>query len=432
MNKDYKTGDSLKLFPNGPKLKKNGKPYRWGTVIPLIGGMSLGTSMTTQSKPEFLLSFKGFQANEKHIREYWDDVPYFIIDDDDESKRPNIKKNKRFKNIDFINAVPPCAGLSQLNPSNNKDSEFHRGSEAKQNEWMYKTSEFALEHLKPKVFWGENAPGLFTKLGEGVVEKLREIAEKYDYSFSLIKTNTMLHGLPQKRERTFYFFWKSEHAPIMNYHYKDQPDYVEFLKGVNPSATLHTPDKQRKVSDVSMIYKFLLQELKLSHHEFNKKFKRGTSTLILLQNKLIDPCLKWLEENHPEHSDIRFLNHVKKKMDMKMGWWDKTPHIFYERVNALVGRNLSQSMHPTEERFLSTREMMHLMGLPDDFDLAKDSKGNIYINHIAQNVPTHTASDMAEEVCKFIDGELFFHKTNFLKQNNKHAKKETLVATKLF
>ena len=422
MNENYKIGDSLKSFPNGPRLKKNGKPFKWGTIIPLIGGLSMGSSITTQSKPEFLLSFKGFQGNEKHIREYWNDVPYFIIDDDDESKRPNVKK-KLFKNIDFVNSVPPCAGLSQLNSSSKAGSKFHRGSEAVQNDWIYKSAEFAIEHLQPKVFWGENAPALFTKTGEGVVEKLKLIAKKYNYSLSLIKTNTLFHGLPQKRERTFYFLWKSTVSPIMNYHYKDRPNYVDFLKNVNPNATLHTPDKQRKVSDVSMIYKFLLQELKLSHHEFNKKFKRGTSTLILLQNKLLDTCVTWLEKNHPEHSDLRFLNHVKKKMEMKMGWWDKTPHVFYEYVNALVGRNLSLSMHPTDERFLSTREMMHLMGLPDDFNLAPDSKGNIYINHIAQNVCSVIASDMAENVCNFINDELTMSDSNFIKQRETNASK---------
>ena len=41
-----------------------------------------------------------------------------------------------------------------------------------------------------KVLWGENAPGLFTSLGKGVIEKLRKIGEHFGYSFSVMKTST--------------------------------------------------------------------------------------------------------------------------------------------------------------------------------------------------------------------------------------------------
>ena len=69
--------------------------------------------------------------------------------------------------IDYINGVCPCAGLSMLNTSKS------RGLDAKANQWMIETAEYVLGRISPKVFWGENAPGLFTPMGEGVVNKLR-------------------------------------------------------------------------------------------------------------------------------------------------------------------------------------------------------------------------------------------------------------------
>lgn len=48
-----------------------------------------------------------------------------------------------------------------------------RGSDAEINKWMFDSAEYVLGKIKPKVFWGENAPGLFTNIGEGVVEGLR-------------------------------------------------------------------------------------------------------------------------------------------------------------------------------------------------------------------------------------------------------------------
>jgi len=70
--------------------------------------------------------------------------------------------------------------------------------------------------------------------------------------------------------------------------------------------------------------------------------------------------------------------------------------------------------HPVEDRFLNIREALHLMGMPHDFQL----EGQSAINHIAQNVPVNTAADWADEVKKFINGELKMSDKAFLKQDN--------------
>ena len=73
--------------------------------------------------------------------------------------------------VDYINGVCPCAGLSMLNTS--RTSGISRGSDAEMNKWMFQSAEYVLGRIKPKAFWGENAPGLFTTIGEGVVDGLR-------------------------------------------------------------------------------------------------------------------------------------------------------------------------------------------------------------------------------------------------------------------
>ena len=54
-----------------------------------------------------------------------------------------------------------------------KNDGITRGSDAEMNKWMFDSAEYVLGKIKPKVFWGENAPGLFTTIGRGVVEGLR-------------------------------------------------------------------------------------------------------------------------------------------------------------------------------------------------------------------------------------------------------------------
>ena len=81
--------------------------------------------------------------------------------------------------IDYINSVCPCAGLSRLNRS--KGSGVGPGSDAKANKWMFKSAEYVLGRIKPKVLWGENAPMLFTKKGQDVVDGLRLVQVRLHY-----------------------------------------------------------------------------------------------------------------------------------------------------------------------------------------------------------------------------------------------------------
>ena len=82
--------------------------------------------------------------NPRHIcfYRYWPEVPYFDIDQGIDLQ------NERFQNIDFVASVCPCAGLSMLNTSKGKKG---RSADAAQNMWMYKSSEFVLANIKPKV-----------------------------------------------------------------------------------------------------------------------------------------------------------------------------------------------------------------------------------------------------------------------------------------
>ena len=59
-----------------------------------------------------------------------------------------------------------------------------RGSDAEANKWMFKSAEYVLGRIKPKVMWGENAQMLFTKKGQGVVHGLRLVQVRL---FSIVR-----------------------------------------------------------------------------------------------------------------------------------------------------------------------------------------------------------------------------------------------------
>ena len=102
---------------------------------------------------------------------------------------------------------------------------------------------------------------------------------------------------------------------------------------------------------------------------------------------------------------------------------DGSAAYYYEKSNALVGRNLTGIVHPSEPRYLSIREIIHLMGMPHNFEFSP-SKPNHSLNFLAQNVPSCTARDMTFEVLRFLSNDIEFHDSFFLKQDNL---KQTIV-----
>lgn len=403
----------VKIYKEKGMGKKN---IKWGSIVPLLGGMSIGNYKAIEEyhgvkvPPMVFYSYKAFKKNDEHCLNYFNNtleyetIPYIVLDDEE-------MVTQLYEDLDFVSAVPPCAGLSQLNCGGSKNADKKRGSCAVQNEWMYRSSTFVLSQLKPKVLMGENAPGLFTKLGEGVRQNLMEIAKKHGYSITFYKTNTLLHGVPQSRIRTFYVFWRSDTAPIMNWYSKEYQPLYDYIKDI-PKDTPHYDT-----------YMFNNQELKnndeyiFMKETFGDKWREviGDSKTIfgyIITNNKFDEIYQWAEKNGKEKL-MKTIDRIKYKLSLGKGFWDSSPVPVYEKINAVVGRNLTSTVHPKEDRYFNKREFMKLMGLPDDFVLV-----NKFDNHIAQNVPVNTAKDITLEILKFINGDLEMSDNSFVMQDN--------------
>lgn len=386
---------------------------RWAPIIPLIGGFPLGAHMSTGVKPKAIYSYTAFGKNDSHLVNYWDDVPYYQLDVEN--------ANYSTESFDFMVATPPCAGLSQLN-TGGKNTEKGAGSCAVQNEWMYKSTIDAITKFSPKVIIGENAPALYTKMGEGVAENLHSIAKEHGYSVTLYKTSTIHHGLPQRRERCFYFLFKSPKSPIVNF-YSRSPvaTFENYIKEIPEDATLQ--DEIIRKDIMNEPYYMFLQHRYKTHDVRDIILQRAsTAHSFVVKNDLMDEFVAWAKDNHEKGYKLGI--HAQKKFADGKGIWDASIHVFRSHMNALIGRALMESIHPNEDRSLNIREALHMMGFPSDFQLLGGRKN---LNHIAQNVPTFTARDMVSEACKFINDELEMSNVDFLKVNNNTKKIDTEI-----
>ena len=406
------------------------QPVRWATMIPLIGGSALGCEKASGSLPLFHLSYAAFAANEAHLQRHWPSVPMFRLDTGNTAATTDsLKQILAGGDIDFVNSVCPCAGLSMLNTSVKGPS--GRGSDAKQNEWMLKSAEFVLGQVRPKVLWGENAPGLFMTLGEAMVPRLRELGERHGYSFSMVKTNTQLHGLPQQRMRTFYFFWRSATAPMLEWVTREAPHLHDYLRTIPAWASYQDiPVVEGAITQRFKPYQFVLAKEGLDHQQFVQKHATSgpviTLSKYLEKHNLIDECLAWLHQYYPNakwslksggssRTFIDYLEHMKAKLARGMGYWDDSPKFMTDHFTAVITKNVHFAAHPSEDRFFNIRELMHLMGMPHEFQVDNPARN---WNHICQNVPVNTAADWAKQVVKFCRGELEMTAFSFLKQDN--------------
>jgi site-specific DNA-cytosine methylase len=398
-------------------------------IMPLIGGLVLGAHRATGKKPEAIIDINLFN-NEQHLKEYWPDVKNVTLNNEMGVETGSLEG---LTNIDFCTTVPLCSGLSMLNSSNDKTSTRSRGSDAEQNRWIYDTARYSFENFSPKVLVGENAPNLFTRTGAGVRQKMYELGKEYGYSLSLYKTTTLLHGIPQRRDRTFYFFWKSSSAPILNWYEKKHPSLAEYLAEIPNDADLQnisfSPYRPSQVPHVQFA------KMKLGDDWKQEIVKHKTVTAWIAKNNLFDEIISFIENIDIEKIDdeeikksipreLKFFNHCKKKFGDGKGWWDASSIIMMEYTNAIISKNVFYLVHPTEDRYLTIREAMHLMGMPHDFKI--DPKN---WNQISQNVPVSTASDMIKEVMKFINGSLESSDHEFVMQNNISQTVETFYPT---
>jgi site-specific DNA-cytosine methylase len=391
--------------------------------IPLIGGMAIANEQATGKKPKYVLSYDAFAKNESNLKAYWPDVEWKVLN----AETNTLEDEPDYSDIDFVSSVCPCAGMSVMSSSHSADSDT--------NNWLYKAADYILGTIKPKVYFGENAPGLYSDNNIKVANKLREFADKYGYAFTIYKTDTRLHGIPQRRIRTFFFFWKGDHCPEMEYF--DNPSVKPFEEWIlDKNVGVHSNDIPEVDMDKTFPEVRWLMEtrcngtykdyVKFFHDSFDNGKRIVDPYSYICNENLWEEYITWLKETGYGDETISKTG-KKTSLDVATHRWNKVknglrfysdePVVYKGYTSAITGKNVTLTLHPKEFRMLSFREAMALMGLPEDFEVVTKN-----IVHITQNVPVCTAKDMTEQAIKFINGQLKMTEFKYIKQDNTHQK----------
>lgn len=380
---------------------------KYASIVPLIGGETIGLQQSIGHKPEYLLSYEPFAGNDSHLVEYYGDVDYSFVGDRTPTK------------VDIVNTVCPCAGLSSLSPTSSSDNPL--------NDWMLETAQYVLSEMKPSVFWGENAPRFASKMGKPIVDKLRAIGKENGYTMSIYRTKSLLHGLPQVRDRCFYFFWKGTVVPEFPYFDRDMTRIDDLIRNVTHQEDdpMNLLTNENKPSD-DPYYKLLAELEKAEDHESlvdSLPNEKHASVLSLLEEQL-----SWSEiadEMKSMGNTREYERCMRRHAKITSGKNIMRKHIEFPReyIGSFVGHLPFMLTHPDEDRYLTYRECLSIMKMPDDFNII-DPKKNL--NHLCQNVPVTTAKDISDCVIAHLEGHLETHSVDFMIQNNKTQKLEEM------
>lgn len=383
------------------------------TIIPLIGGMTLGVERAFGVKPKYLASFPDFRKNDAHAKLNFN-VPFLDLDTPYWLEYIGKAENA----VDVVSTVCPCAGLSITSSHS-----ANHGAKSTHNKWMYKTAEITLGRIKPKVMFGENAPALFGIKGEPVAHRLAEIGRKHGYSFSMVFTDTKLHGIPQKRPRTFYFFWKSARAPKFIPMARSEVSFTEFIRNVeypkNPTVELIEFSKCPLKEDIFYQY---------AYDRWGDAWRAEVEGRTILDQVRrlgqLKAMFHWANANavnHPQYHEIQRMQDLTKA---DRGLWDESPKVIDKTAPAIMFKNTKRLVHPYEDRFLNVRELTALMGLPPSFQFYYDEKSEDdralanAMHHLSQNVPVTTAADMATYIKRVINREIALSDSPFYMFDN--------------
>lgn len=433
---------------------------KWISAQNLIGGMALGFEQEF-GKPEAIIT--GFaDVNDSLYIDYTNvqrklNVPIITMDKT-YSEILETSECKTIPEADLWVMTPICSGLSMLNCATS--GECARGqADNRQNANMYNLTNLAMKH-GAKIIAFENAPALYTNSGKQVRDRLNSIAQENNYGFQLIATNTMLHGVPQSRRRTFAIFYKDCNPAEFFFEHKEMKPLSAYLSEHDSPEMPHAdeyPRIGREFCDIQL--DFIKHEYKIKSldelfkidcknsenndadnaNNANNAFSATSLKLCvdLGLEKFADYCKKRIEDlGYQIDTDIKTVDlkfrdavkniqknhriclHVLNKLSKNLGYFDTSYKITNKPyVNAVIGKNLAIIDPRTYTKTLSLRNLLALMAMPDDYKMIVPK--SVYVT---QNVPVCTSNYIARNIKAYFDGKLRSFSTRFVMQSNEYLR----------
>ena len=259
------------------------------------------------------------------------------------------KKGYNVKDLDVLIATPPCQGMSVAN--------HKKKDELKRNSLVVESIELT-KKIKPKFFIFENVRAFLTSICTDTDGKDKPIKQAIDYNLSgwynihFQVINFKDYGCPSSRTRTLVVGVRKDLKEITP---------LDLFPNLQPERTLrqiigHLPSlkKMGEITKDDIYHNFR----KYSPHMecWIADIKEGQSAFDNEDHTKIPHSVK----------DGVVVYNAKKNGDKyTRQYWDKVAPCIHTRNDIMASQS---TVHPTDNRVFSIREVMLMMSVPDSFN----------------------------------------------------------------
>ena len=304
--------------------------------------------------------------------------------------------------VDVVFATPPCQGMSTVN--------YKKKNEKPRNSLVVEAIKL-IKDINPKIFVFENVRAFMTTTCKDISGKDMLIGESImnnlsaDYNIYHKVINFKDYGIPSSRPRTVVIGTSKQMknvAPLNLFPTRQSERTLREAIGDLPSLQFG----ERSASDP---YHFF-REYPRYMEAWISELKEGQGAF---------------ENSDPERIPYRLDKHGNKVMNKGAYMGNKYRRLFWDRPSACVTTRNDQlasqdTIHPTDNRVLSIRELMRLMTIPDTFLWSEENiadridyrqflkKNELNIRRcIGEAVPTHIVRQIADKTKSLLDFEDF-------------------------
>ena len=260
------------------------------------------------------------------------------------------KKKEKIKGVDVVIATPPCQGMSVANHKKT-DTEIVRNS-------LVVESIKIIKEIRPLVFIFENVPAFMNTVCTDIDGKDKVISEAIysnlssEYLYISKVINFKNYGACSSRSRTIVIGVR-----------KDAGDEI------SPLELFPSPEKEKTLREVIGHLKPLKEFGEISPDDIYHSFREYP---IEMREWIHD--LKEGESAFDNEDDMKkphqvvdgkiVINTNKNGDKYKRQFWDKVGPCVHTRNDQLASQN---TVHPSDDRVFSIRELMLMMTVPSDF-----------------------------------------------------------------
>lgn len=256
-------------------------------------------------------------------------------------------RNQTGKEIDVVIATPPCQGMSTAN--------YKKGNELNRNSLVVEAIEI-VKKIEPKIFVFENVSAFLNSMCVDTNEKYdtiqntitRHLGQKYNIHADVI--NFKDYGVPSSRPRTLVI------------------GTLKALKNISPLNIFPLSEEQKTLEEViSHLPELTWGEIHKDdiYHGFRTypEYMRPWITNIKAGYSAFHNDKEYLPYRIIDGKKVplkgAYLGNKFKRLD-----WDKPAACIATRNDQLASQS---TIHPTQDRVLSIRELMILMSIPKTF-----------------------------------------------------------------